>query len=40
MTIRLNTVSLIQMLQTKDAMEKIQALSAGCMARCFAGGHA
>lgn len=40
MTIRLNTVSLIKMLQTKDAMEKIKSLSAGCMARCFAGGHA
>nr|WP_310616458.1 hypothetical protein [Pantoea cypripedii] len=40
MTIRLNTMSLIQMLQTKDAMEKIQSLSAGCMARCFAGGNA
>jgi hypothetical protein len=40
MIIRLNTHALNKMLQTKEAMKKIQSLSAGCMARCFAGGHA
>lgn len=40
MVITLNTMSLIKMLQTEGALKKVQSLSAGCMARCFAGGNA